>query len=189
MKPNALILLFIFLSCNNVKENNNTDLLKLPPPPAKEKISWIKSPKNIFDNDKTLSHQKGFECDSVIGIDYVGFEGEHFFYPINEKGEFISSIKKKQKLSKSQFLKLNSILGSKETYKNPQIIGCYEPRLAFVYYKENKVIGQTQICLSCAQLRSTVKTVNDEYGNLFNKKAAEQINNLRTELGFSNNAR
>ena len=84
---------------------------------------------------------------------------------------------------------MNSILGSKETYKNPSIIGCYEPRLAFIYYKKNKVIGQTQICLSCAQLRSTAQTVEGEYGNLFNEKATEELNALRTELGFSNNQR
>ncbi len=172
-----------------MKETEIIREVNLPPKAHKENISWIKNPKNILEIDNLLSHQKGFECDSVIGIDYLGFEGEHFFYPINEKGEFISSIKKKQKLSKKQFLKLKSILGSKETYNNPQIVGCYEPRLAFIYYKENKVIGQTQICLSCAQLRSTAKTVDGEYGNLFNKKATEELNGLRNELGFSNNQR
>lgn len=189
MKTKALILLLIFLSCNKEKETKNIPYCKLPPKAAKESIHWIKSPKNIVEIDKSLSHKKGFECDSVIGVDYVGFEGEHFFYPINENGEFISSIKKKQKLSKEQFLKLNSILGNKETYKNPRIIGCYEPRLAFIYYKQNKIIGQTQVCLSCAQLRSTAETVNGEYGNLFNEKATEKLNNLRIELGFSNNPR
>ena len=189
MKIKTLILLFIFLSCNKVKETEITHEVNLPPKAPKENIYWIKEPKNILEIDKSLSHQKGFQCDSVIGIDYFGFEGEHFFYPINNKGEFISSIKKKQKLSRKQFLKLNSILGNKETYKNPRIVGCYEPRLAFVYYKGNKVIGQTQICLSCAQLRSTAQTVEGEYGNLFNGKATEELNALRTELGFSNNPR
>jgi len=189
MKTKTLILLLIFLSCNKAKETEIIRAVNLPPPPPKENITWIKTSKNTLELDKSLSHNRGFECDSVIGIDYVGFEGEHFFYPINDKGEFISSIKKKQKLSNKQFMKLNSILGSKETYKNPRIVGCYEPRFAFVYYKGNKVIGQTQICLSCAQLRSTAQTVEGEYGNLFNEKATEELNMLRTELGFSNNPR
>ena len=189
MKTKALILLLIFLSCNKFKKTENIQEFKLPSKIQNDSIYWIKSPKNIVEINKSLSHQKGFKCDSVIGVDYFGFEGEHFFFPINENGEFISSIKKKLKLSEEQFLKLNSILGSKETYKNPRIVSCYEPRLAFIYYKENKVIGQTQICLSCAQLRSTAKTVGGDHGNLFNEKATEQLNSLRTELGFSNNPR
>ena len=189
MKTKALILLFVFLSCNRVKETEENSELKLPPKALEESIHWVKSPKNTVEIDKSLSHQKGFECDSVIGIDYFGFEGEHFFYPINNEGEFISTIKKSQKLSKEQFLKLNSILGSRETYKHPQIIGCYEPRLAFIYFKKNKVIGQTQICLSCAQIKSTAETVDGEYGNSINEKAIEQLSGLRTELGFSNNSR
>jgi hypothetical protein len=187
MKTKTLILLLIFLSCNKAKETEIIRAVNLPPPPPKENITWIKTSKNTLELDKSLSHNRGFECDSVIGIDYVGFEGEHFFYPINDKGEFISSIKKKQKLNKKQFLKLNSILGNKETYKNPQIIGCYEPRLAFIYYRKNKVVGQTQICLSCAQLHSTIETVNGEYGSDFNKKALEELDDLRIDLGFSNN--
>lgn len=189
MKTKALILLLIFLSCKKANVTEKSHEFKIPPKAPNKSIQWIKSMKSIVEIDKSLSHQKGFECDSVIGIDYFGFEGEHYFYPINENGEFISSIIKKQKLNKEQFLKLNAILGSKETYKNPRIVNCYEPRLAFIYYKQNKVIGQTQVCISCAQLRSTAETVNGEYGNLFNEKATDQLNNLRSELGFTNNPR
>lgn len=186
-KISLFILLLILFSCNKGNKVESNELSKLPPPPPpKEKITWIKNSKVKVEIDNQLSHQKGFDCDSVIGIDYIGFENEDFYYPINNKGELISSVKKKQKLNKEQFLKLNSILGNRKTYENPQIIGCYEPRLGFIYYKENKVIGQTQICLSCAQLHSTAKTIKEEYGNSINDEARKEIENLKTELGFSN---
>jgi hypothetical protein len=159
---------------------------KLQPPTPSEKIHWLRNSKAKLEINNDLSHQKGFECDSVIGIDYIGFENEDFYYPINNKGEFISTIKKKQKLNNEQFSNLNSILGNRKTYEHPQIIGCYEPRLGFIYYKENKVIGETQICLSCAQLHSTARTVGKEYGNSINDEARKKIDNLRIELGFSN---
>ena len=181
----SLILLLFFLSCNKTKINKELSYELPPKPPKSENIFWLKNIKTEIEIDENLSHQKGFVCDSVIGVDYIGFEREDFYYPINEKGEFITSIKKKIKLTENQFVKLKSIIGNKKTYKNPRIVGCYEPRLGFIYYKKNKIVGQTQICLSCAQLNSTAKTVKNEYGNLFNEKATEQLNDLRIEIGFN----
>ena len=132
--------------------------------------------------DKNLSHKKGFEYDSIIGIDYIGFDHERFFYPVNNTGNYTSSIKNSKKLNEAQILKLFSILSDKNTYKNPRIVGCYEPRLAFLYFKNNKIIAQTQICLSCAQLRSTAKTVSGQYGGLFNQAATNKLDRLRIEL-------
>jgi hypothetical protein len=176
------ISLFVISCKKNVEIENQYP--KLPPKAERIKIHWLTNKTNTMAINPLLSHQKGFECDSVIGIDYIGFESEHFYYPINEKGEFINTIIKKQKLNRNQFLKLNSILGNRNTYKNPNIVGCYEPRLGFVYFKNNKVIGQTQICLSCAQLHSTAETVKGNIGDIFNKKATEELNKLRIELGF-----
>jgi hypothetical protein len=180
--------IFVFISLFAISCKKNVEIQKqypkLPPKAERIKIHWLTNKTNSMAINPLLSHQKGFECDSVIGIDYIGFEGEHFYYPINEKGELINTIIKKQKLNRKQFLKLNSILGNRDTYKNPNIVGCYEPRLGFVYFKNNKVIGQTQICLSCAQLRSTAETVEGELGELFNEKATKELNELRIELGF-----
>jgi len=178
-----LFILLLAISCKKNVEIEN-QYPKLPPKPERIKIHWLSNKINKMAINPLLSHEKGFVCDSVIGIDYVGFEGGHSYYPINEKGEYINTIIRKQKLNEAQFLKLNSILGNKSTYINPSIASCYEPRLAFIYFKDNKVIGQTQICLGCAQLHSTAETVNGKFGDLFNKKAAEELNNLRLELGF-----
>ncbi|MBO9702645.1 MAG: hypothetical protein J7604_20705 [Sporocytophaga sp.] len=136
--------------------------------------------------NKELSHAKGFPCDSVVGMDYIGFEGEHVYMPIGKNGYYISSIKKTQKLSASQIVRLNKILGNKKTYENPSLVACYEPRLAFIFYKKGEVIAQTQICLSCAQLRSTAKLAGDSYGDLMNQNAINEFYKLTNELGLTN---
>ena len=180
----TIFILFFFCFCN---KNNNASIVENKKDSTTVRIDslyWRQDKIIELQIDKNLSHQNGFTCDSVVGIDYVGFDGEHSFFPVNKKGQFISTIIKTQKLDQRQIIRLNAIMGDSLTYKNPRIVGCYEPRLAFVYYKGNKVIGQTQICLSCAQLRSTAMTVNNEYGGLFNEKATQQIDNLRIELGL-----
>lgn len=120
----------------------------------------------------------------LIGIEYIGFEGEDFFYPINEKGQYISTIRKKQKLNVEQISKLSSIIGNKKTYENPNIAGCYEPRLAFIYFKNDNVICQTQICLECSQLHSTATTVKGVDENL-NNEARKELKQLKNNLGFN----
>lgn len=65
------------------------------------------------------------------------------------------------------------------------MVACYEPRLALVYFKNNKVIAQTQICLTCAGLNSTVELGNRREDGLFNQNATDSMDNLRKELNFS----
>lgn len=185
MRLHYLLILFLTLtSCKKEAENRNTDHLLLPPPKAsKIEIKWLAENTVKLKIDSLISYQKGFESDSVIGINYIGFEGEHYFYPINERGQFINTILKKQKLTSGQISKLSSIIGNKKTYENPNIAGCYEPRLAFIYFKNNEVICQTQICLECSQLASTAETVKNADGD-FNKEAYKELKKINSELGF-----
>ena len=143
-----------------------------------------KPAKLVINNN--LSHAKGFQCDSVVGIDYIGFEGEHTYMPIGKSGYYISSIKKTKKLSANQIIRLNKILGNSKTYENPSLVACYEPRLAFIFFRKDEVIAQTQICLSCAQLRSTAKIAGNSYGDLINKTAINEFYKLTNELGLTN---
>lgn len=124
-------------------------------PLQRERLYYRKDKPAKLAINNNLSHAKGFQCDSVVGIDYIGFEGEHTYMPIGKSGHYINSIKKTKKLSANQIVRLNKILGSSKTYENPSIVACYEPQLAFIFFRKDVVIAQTQICLSCAQLRST----------------------------------
>lgn len=93
---------FLFVCCNNPKTTNGKIDNRIAiddtqnSPPKKRKyfpITWIENDKVTLDIDSNLSYRrKAFNCDSVIAIDYVGFENDHSFYPINENGMWISTI-------------------------------------------------------------------------------------------------
>ncbi|KAF2517342.1 hypothetical protein [Flavobacterium foetidum] len=155
----------------------------MPTKAPKTEIKWVIENPVKIKTKSNLSYLKGFECDSVIGIDYIGFSGEHYYSPINEKGNYISTIRKKQKLSREQISRLNSILSNKKMFENPNIAGCYQPRLGFVYFRNNEVICQTIVCIACSQLESSAETA-DLNGN-FNQKAKLELKKLTSELSFS----
>ncbi|MCV2483795.1 hypothetical protein OD917_02580 [Flavobacterium sp. SH_e] len=179
-----LFILLTFSCCKNEIENKSTHI-SLPTKAPKTEIKWLTENQVKINSKNHLSYLKGFECDSVIGIDYIGFSGEDYYCPINEKGQYISSIRKKQKLSQEQISKLNTILCDKKMFENPNIAGCYEPRLGFVYFKNNEVICQTIVCIACSQLESSAETA--DLNGSFNQKAELAFKKLTTELGFSKN--
>jgi hypothetical protein len=182
----CFVLVFLVLTaCKNVSEKENQYPV-LPPKAPTTKIFWLKDKTVNIKIDPTLSYSKDIKCDSVIGVNYIGFAGEHFFYPINEKGRYINTISQTKKLNQKQISRLSAIIGNKKTYKNPNIAACYEPRLAFIYFKNDTVICQTQICLSCNQLHSSANIADGADGNL-NKEAVKKLTELHDELGFKEN--
>ncbi|MBS7254379.1 hypothetical protein [Flavobacterium branchiicola] len=183
----SFLFVFLFLaSCKKTSIKNNENSKLVTPKIENIKIHWSPSSDFLVNIDTLLSYEKEFECDSVIGVNYIGFDGYgHSFYPINKKGESINTIKTSQKLEYNQILKLNLILGDKKTFENPNSAACYNPRLAFIYFKDNKVICQTQICLECSQFQSTAKTAGIKTDS-FNDKAYKELTKLSNELGLNN---
>lgn len=178
-----LFIILIFTSCKKVEENENTfNAFPLPPPPPKVKVKWLTENPIKLKNNSNLSYIKGFECDSVIGIDYIGHEGEYTFAPINEKGQFINTIRKRQKLNLFQISELNAIISNKKTYENANMSSCYEPELAFIYFKNNQVICQTILCLECSRIQSTADFGNNN--GEFNEIARIKLKKLHNVLGF-----
>ncbi|KUJ61646.1 hypothetical protein AR687_11955 [Flavobacteriaceae bacterium CRH] len=180
-----LFILLTFVSCKNETDNKKSNPLPPPPKAPKIEIKWLTENQVKIKPKCHLSYIKGFECDSVIGIDYIGFSGEHFYFPINEKGQYISTIQKKQKLNKEQISKLNSIFNNKKMFENPNIANCYEPRLGFVYFKNNEVICQTIVCIGCSRFQSSAETAG--LNGDFNKKAALELKKLNHQLDFKEN--
>jgi len=192
----SLLITFLFLtliSCNDTTNKNNVAEPKdtATRPVTDEslfgyKISWLDSSKIIYQVDTFLTHKgKGFLCDSVIAIDYTGFLGEHTYMPLNEKGQWINTIVKRKKLTDDQLQLIHSVFGDKKSFYNPMMVGCYEPRLGIVYFKDNKVIGQSAICLGCARLESTAKLGNGDNYSSFSEHTLRRLEQLCSELQFS----
>jgi hypothetical protein len=196
MKSQTIIIFFLFLifqSCSNSKKENklvskdSSGKLQLSINKGyKTAIIWVDRNNLILQVDTTLSHKgSAFSCDSAIAFDYIGFEGEHTFSVLNDKGQWINTIKQSKKLSANQILRVHNILGNKESFDNPMFVGCYEPRLGIVYFKQGKVIGQDKLCLGCARLESTARLGNGENYSSFNKKTMRQLEKLCQQLNFS----
>lgn len=181
----SFLLFFLLFTACKEKPVEEIRYTNLPPKAPKTEIKLLTKNQVKIKTKNHLSYIRGFDCDSVIGIDYIGFSGEDFYTPINEKGQYISTIRKKQKLSEEQISKLNSIFSNKKMFDNPNIASCYEPRLGFVYFKNNEVICQTIVCISCSRFQSSAETAGSN-GD-FNKKASLEFEKLNHQLGFKQN--
>jgi hypothetical protein len=180
----AFFLLFLCSACHNF--SNKPDNNKTPSENNAAQFNfdpkWLNTNKVFMAIDSTISFKGGFKCDSVEIIRYEGSFGEHSFPPLNKEGKWISTIKKRQRLTNQQVVFVSSILRTKATFKNPLIIGCFEPRIGLVYFRDNKVIGQAYLCLGCIRIESTVKLGNNEYYASFNQEARTKLGNFYDSL-------
>lgn len=58
-------------------------------------------------------------------------------------------------LSSEQQIFLINILNDRSSY-GIYAMACYEPRLTFVFYNKEKIVGHVDICFECNQLRSSM---------------------------------
>jgi hypothetical protein len=138
-------------------------------------------------NLKELSHKgTNFKTDSVLAVDYEGYNDDRGFAPLNEVGNWISTISRIKKLSNKQIEMIQSVLGNPATFQKPIFAFCFEPRLGLIYFKDGKVIAQSAICLQCGRLESSAELGNGEYYTEFNKDALSELETLCLALGFSN---
>jgi hypothetical protein len=181
------------LSCENSSQKAgqpSQDSGTIAPPKQQlfaSKIKWLDSAKVEMSIDTRISYKgKKMICDSALAIDYTGFESEHTFLPLNDKGQWVNTIHKVEWLTQRQQDFVATVVGDEKSYSNPLLVACYEPRHGIVYFKNGKVIGQTAICLSCARLESTIKIGDPKQEGLLNQAAREQLDRLCKELQFSN---
>jgi hypothetical protein len=181
------------VACNNPTNSNSINELKdsAAEPITDESffdynISWLDSSKVVYAVDTLFTHKgKAFLCDSAIAIEYTGFLGEHTYMPLNDKGQWINTIKKSKKLSAEQLQLIHSVFGDKKSFNNPMMVSCYEPRLEIVYFNDNRVIGQSAICLSCSRLESTAKLGNNDNYSSFSELTLTRLEKLCIDLQFS----
>jgi hypothetical protein len=201
--------LTIFISCQidgkqkeSAKENET--IIKTPPPEwvdttktLKEKIliDYIISAKTIKPN---LNNGRPFDklnYDKIIAYDFAGSE-EPYPAVIDRQGKFVPVVLGQKFLSQEQADKILSTLTSKSTY-GEATAACFQPHFALVFYKDNKMITQINICLGCNYLISEIeipaethKKVNagakDEYAITgFTDKGKKAIKDLCRELNFT----
>lgn len=94
--------------------------------------------------------------DKIIAYNWNGTESnaanvQHHI--VDAYGKFDNSTVQRCTLNKSQKYRLASIVSDTSTYEGSTPM-CFIPHIAFVYFNEDKIIGQTNICFICSSTKS-----------------------------------
>ena len=186
VNPVILLLLVVMVMSCGIKQDNEKIVKKSPV--IKELATDRKRGKTKFEVKRSVMKQnfKSLKYDKIAAYDYLGFSGEHTFPIVDGEGYLIDSslINKTITLTEEQAKHITKILGDKKTYSNRNIVNCYEPRLAFVYFQDNKVIGKVMICLGCKKIESTIPLPNGEHYIDFGDIGKKRFGEFCSELGF-----
>lgn len=171
---------------SNSKNDNiiviNTALADVETP----KIKWVDSANvaisldsNIlFDNSRT-------QFDSVDIVHYWGYgvDSEIGYYPVNEKGQWISTIIKSKRLDREYTAWIDSLLASFENFDSPDAEPINLPKFGLIYYKNGAVVGLVSI--GDKSVMSTIKLGNHTYFAVFKEQTFQRIRSLlNRELGY-----
>ena len=199
-----------FYSCETKSKQTETQktaetIPSTPPPPEwvdttktlKEKIltHYLISATTVKPNSKNGQPFDKLDYDKLIAYDFAGSE-EPYPAVIDRNGKFVPVVLGQQFLTQEQADKILSTLTSKSTY-GEATAACFRPHFALVFYKDNKMINQINVCLDCNYLISDIaipaethKKVNagtkDEYAITgFTAKGKKAIRDLCKELNFT----
>lgn len=203
-----IYLTFLLLSCHTKTKN------KIPDKVNDKKVELLTSPFK-FDTSKTLKEKvlldyiptaiiikpnpkNGVPFDTlnynkIIAYDFVGFE-EPYPSVIDEKGKFVPVVLAQKALSQEQADKILSALASNSTY-GEVTAACFSPHFALVFFKNDILINQINVCLDCnyllsglnipAQTHEKVKIGKEKIPSVgFTKSGRMAIINLCRELSF-----
>lgn len=153
---------------------------------------YVESAPTVIPNNTLGSPFDTLKYDKVIAYD---FDGRHEKYYVIEKyGWFVNTISKQQYLTQKQTDKLVKALTNKSSY-GESTAACFEPHFAVVFFKNNKMVNQVNVCLDCNYLMSTIEIpaqsaktiVMDSISypmNGFSKKGVKAVTSLCKELNF-----
>ncbi|MFP9113548.1 hypothetical protein ACLI1A_06380 [Flavobacterium sp. RHBU_3] len=196
----TLLLFVASISCKQEKHLEtatvNTDTITqdtLPNPNRKKPYIKIEDLHTYADNAPTIERPenmgKPFDkliFDKVIAYDYEG-SGEP--YPsIIEEGDFNPVVLKQKILNTEQVNKLIKSLTTPSSYGGTSA-SCFDPHLAFLFYKDNKIVYTIDICLDCNRMSTTteipaIESFKREYPFGFSLEGKRDICALCREFNF-----
>jgi hypothetical protein len=127
----------------------------------------------LFTYGQTKNPFSSLKFDKVIMYDFQE-SGEKGDAIVDNNGKFLQTIFKQVQLDKETIKKVNARLGDKKSYGNGTA-ACFDPHCGFVYFLNNKIVGQVTICLSCNRLHSTIDIPAQKQGKQGKGKDAYYI--------------
>lgn len=181
------ILLKVF-DANSIKIDFNKNVLKTNLVIEKfdpEKFYWerfinLKNDKQKFSKKHfVMSDNTKIEFNKVLCVDVFCFGESYQVYRSNaqKKATVLPNLDIVNFTSKLHEKDVNSIF---DTFLNEENFGeypaaCFEPKLALIFYKDNKFVLEINVCLDCNGIRSSsyIKEIDTDFG--FNKKGKRKI--------------
>ncbi|MDW3648958.1 MAG: hypothetical protein R8P61_17950 [Bacteroidia bacterium] len=149
---NTIILLLLsshlFISCENYFEDKYVS--------QKEIYAYLEQASKTKPSQNHPSPFREIDFDKVIAYD---FEGNYEPYPAvynNSSQNFVPVVLRQKVLTQKQLDQMLNFLTKPETY-GKGTAACFDPRMAIVFFKGDKVICQINICLDCNYLTSTIE--------------------------------
>ncbi|MEO8770720.1 MAG: hypothetical protein ABI402_11560 [Ferruginibacter sp.] len=150
-------------------------------------VSWLDSGKVHFFKGNPVSYNgTHFEYDSAILIDYWGYDDvvKEDFFPVNERGQWISTILNIKKNAKNSLNLIDSILNDIKTYNDTALAdeAIYAPTFAIVYFKHQKILGQTAFGPTSLTVKSTILLRNNSFLAILKQKQFYKIEELFSDI-------
>lgn len=188
-----MLLVIFLLGCGrNDQKGDSTKSETQNPVTIQEFQSFGEWDKHRFFNDiewTTLdSLGKVIEIsDSVVAYNWNGKDGNPanvYHHIVDAYGKFDDRIDKKTILNQTQKNRLKEILIDSINFdgSNSQ---CFIPHIAFVYYHESIIIGQSNVCFLCEGVKSVPKSTK-ALSKTGNKKLKEFCIDLDLDIYDSN---
>jgi hypothetical protein len=184
MNLKLLLVIFVLsaLSCRqSSNKKNEITIIETTMAPIKQDytISWSDSGKVEFKLNELLTYPKIY-YDSAKILFYMGYNlGEGLdtesYFPLNDDGEWISTIMRSSIISKTDLWKVDSLLGNQKSYDESTAAGRLAPKYGIVYFKNGKVIGQTCIDPGGQTVKTTFKLPQPSYSQRLNNSECRQI--------------
>jgi hypothetical protein len=122
------------------------------------------------------------QSDKIVAYDWNGNNGNPASmahdYIVDAYGQFDKTVGKSFELSKTQIQELKAILTNKTSYNEP-VAMCFLPHIAFVYYRDNKITGQSNVCFLCEGVKNIPK-----FNGSLSKKGTEKLKNFCKTIGI-----
>lgn len=98
------------------------------------------------------------------------------------------NIKRVIELDSQEIRQVTDLLGDPGSYGD-DVMRCFIPHLALVYFLDEQVVFHVSICLSCNNLRPGIEIPAHTAGRGMTKKFRTFLNDLLDKYNFSNNVR
>ena len=144
---------------------------------AKTLGTYLEIGKNL---DTVAASYSELPYDSIVAINhlYIGMR-------LARNTSKVDTILKRTTLTPQKAQEIAQILQAKENYDSTSFAKCFEPHIAFIFYRKNEIVGYSSVCLECSMVSSTLKRSSVYSFSAMSKVGRKLFANICTELNFS----